>query len=52
MRRRTTDPTARQVGLEGVAVALLAREFDLLYSLMLSAGRMMSREQREQQLYS
>ena len=46
------DPSARQVSLNGEAVALSTREFDLLYALMLNAGRVMSREQLEQQLYS
>ena len=46
------DPAARQVSLNGEAVALSTREFDLLHALMLSAGRVMSREQLEQQLYS
>ena len=31
---------------------LSTREFDLLHALMLNAGRVMSREQLEQQLYS
>lgn len=46
------DHAARQVSLNGEAVALSTREFDLLYALMLNAGRVMSREQLEQQLYS
>lgn len=46
------DPAARQVSLDGEVVALSTREFDLLHALMLSAGRVMSREQLEQQLYS
>ena len=46
------DPAARTVTREGVAVALAAREFDLLHALMLNAGRVMSREQLEQHLYS
>jgi two-component system OmpR family response regulator/two-component system response regulator QseB len=46
------DPAARQVTLNGEGVALSTREFDLLHALMLSAGRVMSREQLEQQLYS
>ena len=46
------DPSARQVTLRGEAVLLSTREFDLLYALMLSAGRVMSREQLEQKLYS
>lgn len=46
------DPSARQVSLNGEAVALSTREFDLLHVLMLNAGRVLSREQLEQQLYS
>jgi DNA-binding response OmpR family regulator len=33
-------------------VALSTREFDLLHTLMRSAGRVLSREQLEQQMYS
>lgn len=43
---------ARQVSLNGQEVPLSTREFDLLHALMLNAGRVMSREQLEQQLYS
>jgi two-component system response regulator QseB len=46
------DPAARTVTRDGVAVTLSTREFDLLQVLMLSAGRVLSREQLEQQLYS
>lgn len=46
------DPSARQVLHDGMAVALSLREFDLLHALMLHPGRVMSREQLEQQLYS
>jgi DNA-binding response OmpR family regulator len=46
------NPGARQVSLDGEAIALSTREFDLLHVLMLSAGRVLSREQLEQQLYS
>lgn len=46
------DPAARQVSRAGEPVALSVREFDLLQVLMLNAGRVMSREQLEQQLYS
>jgi two-component system, OmpR family, response regulator QseB len=45
------DPAARSVTLEGRAVWLSTREFDLLQALMFSAGRVLSREQIEQQLY-
>ena len=46
------DASARQVSLDGTPVVLSTREFDLLHALMLNAGRVMSREQLEQQLYS
>jgi two-component system, OmpR family, response regulator QseB len=46
------DPAARTVTLEGEPVALSMREFDLLQALMLGAGRVLSREQLEQSLYS
>ena len=46
------NPAARQVLLNLQPVALSTREFDLLYALTLNVGRVMSREQLEQQLYS
>ena len=46
------EPAARQVSLHGAAVPLSTREFDLQQVLMLNAGRVLSREQLEQQLYS
>lgn len=46
------DPAARVVRKAGRPVALPAREFDLLHALMLNAGRVLSREQLEQHLYS
>jgi DNA-binding response OmpR family regulator len=46
------EPAARQVSLNGEAVALSMREFDLLHALMRGAGRVLSREQLEEQLYS
>ncbi len=46
------DPAARSVMKAGVPVVLAAREFDLLHALMLNAGRVMTREQLEQRLYS
>ena len=46
------DPACREVSLRGEVVALSTREFDLLHVLMLNAGRVLSREQLEQQLYS
>jgi DNA-binding response OmpR family regulator len=45
------EPAGRSVTQAGVAVALSAREFDLLQVLMLNAGRVLSREQIEQHLY-
>ena len=46
------DPAARTVTRAGAQVALSAREFDLLHALLLNAGRVLSREQLEQHLYS
>lgn len=46
------DPAARSVTRAGVPVPLSTREFDLLQALMLNAGRVLSREQLEQHLYS
>jgi DNA-binding response OmpR family regulator len=46
------NPTARQVSFNGQDVVLSTREFDLLHVLMLNAGRVLSREQLEQKLYS
>lgn len=46
------DPAARLVRRAGQAVTLSTREFDLLQAFMLSADRVLSREQLEQQLYS
>jgi two-component system OmpR family response regulator/two-component system response regulator QseB len=46
------DPAGRTVARDGHAVALSTREFDLLHALMLNAGRVLSREQLEQHLYS
>jgi DNA-binding response OmpR family regulator len=45
------DAASRSVTLEGAPVTLSTREFDLLHALMLGAGRVLSREQLEQQLY-
>jgi two-component system, OmpR family, response regulator QseB len=47
----TLDPAARSVAQAGAPVTLSAREFDLLHALMLAGGRVLSREQLEQQLY-
>lgn len=46
------DPAARSVSRDGRAVTLSTREFDLLQLLMLQPGRVLSREQLEQQLYA
>lgn len=48
----TLEPASRTVQQAGMAVALSTREFDLLHALMLNAGRVLSREQLEQHLYS
>jgi two-component system, OmpR family, response regulator QseB len=46
------DPAARVVLRDGETITLPAREFDLLHALLLNAGRVLSREQLEQHLYS
>lgn len=46
------EPSSRQVSLNGEPVTLSMREFDLLHVLLLNAGRVLSREQLEQKLYS
>lgn len=46
------DAAARSVTQASAPVPLSAREFDLLHALMLNAGRVLSREQLEQHLYS
>ncbi len=45
------DPAQRSVTRDGVPVTLSTREFDLLHSLMLHAGRVLTRDQLEQHLY-
>jgi two-component system OmpR family response regulator/two-component system response regulator QseB len=50
--RVALDPAARSVHLDGAPVTLSTREFDLLHFFMLNAGRVLSREQLEQHLYS
>ncbi|MCW5658224.1 MAG: response regulator [Burkholderiaceae bacterium] len=45
------EPASRRVTMSGREVALSTREFDLLQALMLAEGRVLSREQLEQQLY-
>ena len=46
------DPAGRRVTRGGAEVALSAREFDLLALLLRQAGRVLSREQLEAQLYA
>ena len=46
------DPAARRVLCQGVLVSLSTREYDLLHALMRHAGRVLTREQLEQQMYS
>lgn len=48
----TLDPASRAVALDGQPVSTSAREFDVLHALMLNAGRVLSREQIEQHVYS
>lgn len=45
------DPAARRVSRAGFDVDLSTREFDLLLALMLAAGRVLTRDTLEQQLY-
>ena len=45
------DPAAHQVWHDGQLIELSQREYDLLHALLLSAGRVLSREQLEQRLY-
>ena len=46
------DPATRSVTRGGEPVALSTREFELLHALMLASGRVLTREQIEQQLYA
>ena len=50
--RVVLDPSNRTVHVDGQPVELSAREFDVLHALMRNAGRVLSREQLEQKLYS
>jgi two-component system, OmpR family, response regulator QseB len=45
------DPAARTAAVTGRAVPLTTREFSLLHTLLLAGGRVLTREQMEQQLY-
>lgn len=46
------EPAGRTARREGREVPLSTREFDLLHHLMLNAGRVLTRDQIEQHLYS
>ena len=46
------DPAARTVTYRGKPVALQAREFNLLQEFLLNAGRVLSRDQLEERLYT
>jgi two-component system OmpR family response regulator/two-component system response regulator QseB len=46
------DPAARRVRFKGKPVELPAREYALLHTLMLSAGRVLTREQLTERLYA
>lgn len=46
------DASTRRVTLGSDVVALSMREYDLLHALMRNSGRVLSREQLEQQMYS
>jgi two-component system, OmpR family, response regulator QseB len=45
------DPAARTVAVAGRPVTLTTREFSLLHALLLAGGRVLTREQIDQQLY-
>lgn len=49
--RLRIDPAAREVLLDGEPVALAQREYVLLVSLLLQAGRVLTRDQLEQHMY-
>jgi two-component system, OmpR family, response regulator QseB len=49
--RLTINPASREVTLDGLSVALSAREFSLLNTLMQQAGSPLSRAQLEESLY-
>jgi two-component system OmpR family response regulator/two-component system response regulator QseB len=46
------DPASRRVRFKGAIVELPAREFALLHALMLSPGRVLTREQLSEKLYA
>ena len=45
------DPAARTVRFHGDEISIQPREFDLLHTLMLNAGRVLTRELLEEKLY-
>ncbi len=48
----TVDPAARSVSLRGTPVALAAREYALLFHFLTHRGRIQTREQLQEALYS
>ena len=48
----TVDPASHQVTYQHHTVELMAKEFALLYALLLNSGRVLSRAQLEDKLYS
>ena len=50
--RLELEPASRRAWLRGEPVTLSGREYDLLQSLMLRPGQILTREQLEEQLYS
>ncbi|HMW78288.1 MAG TPA: winged helix-turn-helix domain-containing protein, partial [Rhodocyclaceae bacterium] len=46
------DPASHAVSVDGQSVELAAKEFALLHALLLNAGRVLSRSQLEERLYS
>ena len=50
--RVTLDPAARQVCCDDAVVELALREYELLHIFMLAPGRVLTRAQLEQHLYS
>lgn len=52
VRQVVLDPAARTVTFDSRSIDLQPREFTLLQELMLSAGRVLSREQLEERMYT
>lgn len=52
MGKVTLDPAAHQVTYQDQAIDLSGREFTVLHTLMLAAGRVLSRAQLEESLYA